>query len=163
MCAAPSPESPPDALRGESGQTSTELEDRWRRAPADLDNLRRRHAHEIAAARTAEREHGASAFLPVLDDLDRALEHADADQAAVAAGVRAVRDQAQAVLVRLGHPRQDEAGVPFDPARHEVVSVVPPADGTARGTVVAVLRPGYGAPGRLLRPASVTVADAARA
>ena len=85
----------------------------------------------------------AAAWLPVLDNLDLALAHAEADPAAIIEGVRAVRDQAVAVLAALGYPRDDETGVPFDPARHEVVDVVDDA-GRAPGTVVRVLRPGYG-------------------
>ena len=52
--------------------------------------------------------------------------------------------------------------MPFDPTRHEVVGVVD-ADGSgaAPGSVAAVVRPGYGAPGRQLRPAAVTVAQRA--
>jgi molecular chaperone GrpE len=64
------------------------------------------------------------------------------------------------VVSGLGFSREDETGVPFDPARHEVVGVVD-ADGSgmAPGTVAAVLRPGYGGPDRQLRPAAVTVAQ----
>jgi molecular chaperone GrpE len=53
--------------------------------------------------------------------------------------------------------RYDEVGVPFDPARHEVVNVIDDSDAEP-GTVVRVLRPGYGTPERQLRPGAVTVA-----
>jgi molecular chaperone GrpE len=99
----------------------------------------------------------AAAFLPVLDNIDLALRHADADPSAIVDGIRAIRDQAQAALTHLGYPRQDETGAPFDPARHEVVAVVAPEGGLAPGVVVEVLRPGYGEPERQLRPAAVTV------
>ncbi len=56
---------------------------------------------------------------------------------------RAVRDQAVNVLELLGYPRHAETGVAFDPARHEVVGVVQAPDAPP-GTVVEVLRPGYG-------------------
>ena len=56
-------------------------EDRWKRAMADLDNLRKRYARELAREREAERERVAAAFLPVLDNLERALEHAGSDTA----------------------------------------------------------------------------------
>lgn len=136
-----------------------ELEDRWMRAVADLDNLRKRYARELLREREAERELAASAFLPVVDAMDRAIEHADADPRSIVEGVRAVREQALAVLARLGYPRDEETGVPFDPTRHEVVGVVEAeGGGVAPGSVSAVLRPGYGIPGRQLRPAAVTVA-----
>ena len=134
-----------------------ELEDRWRRALADLDNLRKRHARELERERTIERSRTAAAFLPVLDNLELALSHADADSGAVVEGVRAVRDQAVGVLEQLGYPRHAETGVAFDPAHHEVVSVVDDPD-IEPGTVVQVLRPGYGDGDRQLRPAAVTVA-----
>jgi molecular chaperone GrpE len=150
----------PPAAAGLEGPDAAELEDRWRRALADLDNLRKRYARELARERAAEREMVTSAFLPVLDNLDRALEHADADPRSIVEGIRAMREQALAVVAGLGFRREDEAGVPFDPTRHEVVGVVD-AEGsdTAPGSVAAVLRPGYGAPGQQLRPAAVTVAQ----
>jgi molecular chaperone GrpE len=139
---------------------AAELEDRWLRAVADLDNLRKRYARELAREREAEREFVASAFLPVLDAIDRALEHADADPRTIVEGVRALREQALAVLAGLGYRREDETGVPFDPTRHEVVGVVEPnGGGAAPGAVAEIVRPGYGGPGRQLRPASVTVAQ----
>ncbi|MCW2675876.1 MAG: Protein grpE [Modestobacter sp.] len=142
------------------GPGTAELEDRWRRALADLDNLRKRYARELGRERSAERDLVTAAFLPVLDTIDRALEHAGADPRSIVEGVRTLREQALAVLTGLGYEREDEAGVPFDPARHEVVGVVG-ADGgaAAPGSVVAVVRPGYGAPGHQLRPAAVTVAQ----
>ena len=120
---------------------------------ADLDNQRKRHARELQREREAERGRVAGAWLPVIDHLELALSHARSDPSAVVAGVQAVRDQAVQVLAALGFPRHDETGVPFDPARHEVVSVVDDSD-AAPGSVVQVLRPGYGDPERQLRPAS---------
>lgn len=89
------------------------------------------------------------------------MRHAEADPSSIVEGVRAVREQAMALLAGLGYPRQEESGVPFDPARHEVVGVVAPEDANVPpGAVAAVVRPGYGAPDRQLRPASVTVTRA---
>lgn len=161
----------PDAANGEPGPDAAgsapaedeyttaiqELEDRWRRALADLDNLRKRHARELERERAVERSRTAAAFLPVLDNLELALTHAGADPGAIVEGIRAVRDQAVNVLELLGYPRHAETGVAFDPARHEVVGVVQDPDAPP-GTVVEVLRPGYGDGERQLRPAAVTVA-----
>jgi molecular chaperone GrpE len=127
-----------------------ELEDRWLRAMAELDNVRKRYNRELDRERTAERARVATAWLPVLDNLELALGHASDD--AFAEGVRAILDQAVDVLARLGYPRQDAAGVPFDPAMHEVVAVQDDPDAPPN-TVVRVLRPGYGD----LRPAAVAV------
>jgi molecular chaperone GrpE len=138
---------------------AAEWESRWRRAAADLDNLRKRYARDLAREREQERATVASAFLPVVDTIERALEHADADPRSIVEGVRTMREQALGVLAGLGFGREDETGVPFDPARHEVVGMVDSdVTGQPPGSVVAVVRPGYGAPGRQLRPAAVTVA-----
>ncbi|WP_037568780.1 nucleotide exchange factor GrpE [Phaeacidiphilus oryzae] len=153
----------PDAAAGtatpedEYAVALREAEDRWRRALADLDNLRKRHAKELQREGAAERARTAASFLPVIDNLELALSHAAADPGAIVEGVRAVRDQAVNVLERLGYPRHAERGVPFDPARHEVVGVVQDPDADPN-TVVEVLRPGYGEAERQLRPAAVTVA-----
>jgi molecular chaperone GrpE len=154
------PTTPPDAAEPAPPVPPTPeiagLEDRWRRAVADLDNLRKRYARELQRERAAERARVAAAFLPVLDDLERALSHAESDPGAIVAGVRAVRDQAVRLLAALGYPRHDETGVPFDTAKHEAVAAVDQPD-VAPGTVVDVLRPGYGDGDRQLRPAAVTV------
>jgi molecular chaperone GrpE len=143
---------------GQAPDAVATLEDRLRRALADLDNLRKRQGRELERLRAAEANRMAAAWLPVLDNLDLALGHADADPSTIIEGVRAVHDQALAVLASLGFSRQDRVGVPFDPARHEVVDMVDDADAEP-GTVVRVLRPGYGTPERQLRPGAVTVAS----
>ena len=135
-----------------------ELEDLWRRAVADLDNVRKRAARDTAAQQAAERARAAGEWLPVLDNLDLALEHAAADPSAIVHGIRAVRDQALSVLAGLGYPRRDDTGDTFDPVRHEAVATV--VDPNAEeGAVVHVVRPGYGDGHRQLRPAAVVVAS----
>jgi molecular chaperone GrpE len=154
-------ESAPAPLGEASGQTDQitvqEAQDRWRRTAADLENTRKRAARELGQAREHERAAVATQFLPVLDNLELALAHAEADPTSIIDGVRAVLDQAVGVLARLGYERRDESGMPFDPAAHEVVTVVDDPD-AAPGTVARVLRPGYGHAERQLRPASVAVA-----
>jgi molecular chaperone GrpE len=156
----PAPTPADGSAAGSTQHALDAAEDRWRRAAADLDNLRKRYAREVARERENERELVTSAFLPVLDTIDRALEHAAADPESIVEGIRTLREQALAVVSGLGYGREDQPGVPFDPARHEVVGVVD-ADGagTPPGSVASVVRPGYGAPGRQLRPAAVTVAQ----
>ncbi|HSV68127.1 MAG TPA: nucleotide exchange factor GrpE [Mycobacteriales bacterium] len=144
---------PADELRARLA----DLEHRYRQALADFDNFRKRMAREVERQRAEERARVAAQWLPVLDDLDRALEHAEANPGAIVEGVRAVRDEAVALLARLGFPRRSDLGEPFDPARHEAVATVPDAGGRA-GTVVHVVRPRYGDDERQLRPAAVVVA-----
>jgi molecular chaperone GrpE len=131
------------------------------RALADFDNYRRRAARELDRVRETERDRVVGEWIPVIDDLDRALAHARADPAMLVDGVRGVRERAIAALRRCGVTRVDEVRGPFDPTRHEVGGVVADAR-TPAGDVVDVLRPGYLADGRVLRPASVTVSDTTR-
>jgi len=136
-----------------------EAEDQRLRALADLDNLRKRCAAQVSRAVADTQAAVASEWLPVVDNLERALAHSEADPDAIIEGVRAVRDQAQGILARLGFPRRDEAGVKFDPARHEAVAVQADTDAEA-GTVIEVVRAGYGDREHQLRPAQVVVAKA---
>jgi molecular chaperone GrpE len=136
-----------------------EAEDQKLRALADLDNLRKRCAAQVERAGADARTEVARQWLPVVDNLERALEHATADPRMIVEGIQAVRQQALGVLASLGFPRRDDTGATFDPARHEAVAArydprVPP------GTVVQVVRPGYGEPDCQLRPAQVVVAKA---
>ena len=111
----------------EIAERIAELEDRWLRAVADLENLRKRMLRDMERQRADERARVAAEWLPVLDHLDLALKHADAEPRAVIEGVRAIRDQAIGVLARLGFPRYDKAGVIFDHNLHDAVSAVPAA------------------------------------
>jgi molecular chaperone GrpE len=132
------------------------MADRWRRAAADLDNFRKRYLRELAGEVARERDRVAAAWLPIVDNLERALAHAGAEPQEIVDGVRAVREQAVQLLARLGYPRRAEVNVPFDPKRHEVVTVIDDPDAEP-GTVVEVVRPGYGDAERQLRPAGVAV------
>jgi molecular chaperone GrpE len=159
---SPAPEAaqPTDDVEQQAPATR-DLEDRLLRAVADADNLRKRYARDQHQQRQAERDRVAAAWLPVVDNLERALAHTGAGSAtpptdALLAGVLAVRDQAVNVLAQLGYPRHDEVGVPFDPARHEVVTTVDDPE-QPPNTVVEVLLPGYGDPEHQLRPAAVAV------
>ncbi len=136
-----------------------EVEDLRLRALADLDNLRKRCATQIGQAAADARASVAAEWLPVVDNFDRALEHSQTDPDAVIEGVRSVREQALRVLAGLGYPRMDDTGAPFDPARHDAVAVLSDP-GVAPGTIIDVVRPGYGDGDHQLRPAQVVVAKA---
>jgi molecular chaperone GrpE len=136
-----------------------EVEDLRLRALADLDNLRKRCATQIGQAAAEARASVAAEWLPVVDNLDRALDHSQADSDAIIEGVRSVRDQALRILASLGYPRRDDVGASFDPARHDAVAVHSDP-GVAAGTVIDVVRPGYGDGKHQLRPAQVVVAKA---
>jgi molecular chaperone GrpE len=140
-----------------AGGRGEDLEERARRALTDADDTRRRSGKQAADEVAAERARVAGAWLPVLDNLERALQHGADGCEGVIEGVRAVRDQAVSVLATLGFRRHDETGIPFDPGQHQAVGVRP-ADSVPRGTVLEVVLPGYGDGDRQLRPATVVVA-----
>jgi molecular chaperone GrpE len=142
--------------RVEESRQIAELEDAWRRTAAELDNVRKRCARDVLRGREQERAEVARRWLPVLDNLERALEHAASDSDSVVEGVRAVLAQGVGVLADLGYPRRDDNGRPFDPAVHEAVGTVS-GEGMVPGTVAQVVRPGYGPDDKILRPAAVVV------
>jgi molecular chaperone GrpE len=149
------------AEKAELERRVAELDDLWRRAVAEQDNLRKRAARDLSRIRDQERAQVAARWLPVIDNLELALDHAQASQTAnndLLEGLRAVHRQALDVLASLGFARRDDVGKPFDPAHHEAVSTVP-AEDLEPGTVAHVLRAGYGSNGEVLRPAAVVVAS----
>ncbi|MCV7423092.1 nucleotide exchange factor GrpE [Mycobacterium yunnanensis] len=145
---------PAEPVAAPNDSEVAKLQDRWRRAVADADNLRKRYARELDRERATERSRVTGAWLPVVDNLERAISHAGDRSDAVLDGLRGILDEAVGVLERFGYPRDTRTGVPFDPERHEVVGVVDRSD-VEPGTVVDVLRPGYG--DGQLRPTAVVV------
>ena len=136
-----------------------EAQDQRLRALADADNVRKRCAAQVELAQEQASAAVAAQWLPVVDNLDRALSHSQAEPDAIIDGVKAVRDQALDVLARLGFPRRDDTGQRFDPALHEAIAArSDPA--TESGTVIEVVRAGYGEGDHQLRPAQVVVAQA---
>jgi molecular chaperone GrpE len=148
-----------DERVGELTARIAEIEDLRLRALADLDNLRKRCAAQVRNAEAEAAARVAAQWLPVVDNLDRALAHAQADPGSIIEGVRAVRDQAVGVLAQLGYPRREDVGTAFDPARHEAIATRSDTE-APEGLVVEVIRPAYGEDVRQLRPAQVVVAKA---
>jgi molecular chaperone GrpE len=136
-----------------------EAQDQRLRAVADADNVRKGCAARVSRAEAEATARVARQWLPVVDNLERALQHSGTEPDAIIEGVRVVRDQAQDVLAALGFPRRDDAGAPFDPARHDAIAARPDPHAPA-GTVIEVTRPAYGDGDHQLRPAQVVVARA---
>jgi molecular chaperone GrpE len=147
----------PDKARADppTAEAAPAAQEQLARALADLDNLRKRYRRELEREREAERMRGAAAWLPVVDDLERALSHADGEDSPVVAGLRAVLDEANDLLSQLGFPRFEDIGERFDARRHEALSAI--ADDGPTGIVLEALRPGYGNEEVVLRPAGVVV------
>jgi len=148
-----------EAARAEVDDLRSALEERdaqYLRLAADFENFRRRSAQEsIDRARYAS-EAAAVALLPVLDNLQRAIQHAPEGDPMVD-GVRMVARQFEDALRSVGVTPIDAAGQPFDPALHEAIGGEESPD-VERDTVAAVLQPGYKLHDRVLRPALVRVA-----
>src|SRR5258708_32765468 len=83
-----------------------EAEDLRLRALADLDNLRKRCAAQVSRAVADTQAAVASEWLPVVDNLDRALAHSESDPDPVMQAARAGRGHAQSILARPGSPRR---------------------------------------------------------
>jgi molecular chaperone GrpE len=134
-----------------------ELTDQRLRALAELDNARKRYDRDLGNAREQERMRVTREWLPVVDNLERALAHSGANPESIIHGVEAVTEQAVRLVGQLGFQRQDDLGEPFDPSRHDAAGSRADADAPA-GTVVEVLQPAYGKGEQQLRPALVIVA-----
>jgi molecular chaperone GrpE len=131
------------------------MEDRYKRALADLDNYRKRAGREVERRVEESRESLMRDWLEVVDSVERALRMAP--DRPLFEGLRSVLDQMEAVLARHGIKRVGSAGEPFDPQLHEAVEVRM-TDEVPDRTVVEVVRSGFALGDRVLRPAQVVVA-----
>jgi len=132
-----------------------ELEDRWKRALADLDNYRKRLAREIDRRVGEEREQLLREFLNAVDVVERALQLGSAGDPTYE-GLRGLLEQLEASLRRHEVTRIGSAGEAFDPLRHEAVAVRE-TDDLPPHTVVESVRSGFALGDRVLRPAQVVV------
>ena len=151
----------PDAIAAELEALRREADehrDRALRVAAELDNFRKRSAREVDAARKFGAEKLAQAILPVRDSLEAGLAAAEkVGQAALLDGQHATLRLLDEALAAAGVREINPAGQPFDPNRHEALSLVP-APGVAANTVIEVVQKGYELNERLLRAAKVLVA-----
>ncbi|HUH81987.1 MAG TPA: nucleotide exchange factor GrpE [Solirubrobacteraceae bacterium] len=128
------------------------------RTQADFENYRKRVAREATAAQERGCATLAKELLPALDNLDRALEAAAADDPLLE-GVKLVRAELNAALGRAGIESFSPLGEAFDPSLHEAMATLPqPPEGQPSGTVVEVYQPGYRLGKNIIRPARVVVA-----
>jgi molecular chaperone GrpE len=144
---------------------SVDYKDRWLRAEAELHNYRRRARREIEDARRAGEEVILLELVRWLDDLERALEAAQASGAAAAItdGIALVLQKGRDALARHGLVVVDPLGEPFDPTLHEAILEVDPGAEAEPGHVAQVVLKGYRRGDRALRPARVVVARSSHA
>ncbi|MCE5326024.1 MAG: nucleotide exchange factor GrpE [Planctomycetaceae bacterium] len=157
----PAPRAPLEPVAGEVAQAlraeRDDLLSRLQRVSADYVNYQKRAAREAADAREFANADLIKNLLPVLDDMERALETARASHGEddpLFHGLQLVHDKAMEALAKFGVRRIEAAGKEFDPQLHqallqEVRDDVPPQ------TVLTELQRGYTLSGRVIRPAGV--------
>ncbi len=134
-----------------------QLKDQLLRARADFDNYRKRMMREMDQVRRTASANLIRALLPALDNLERALDHADAEDGFVE-GVRMVYKQFQETLAAEGLeliPAQDES---FDPNVHDALATIP-SDTVEKGIIVEEYERGYRLGNTVLRPSRVIVSS----
>ncbi|MCB2226587.1 MAG: nucleotide exchange factor GrpE [Desulfarculaceae bacterium] len=156
---APQAESEEQASQApEEGGELAELKERMLRQAAELDNYKKRTEREKADFFKRANEGLVKDLLPVLDNLERALESAatGGGEATLAQGVEMIHGELLKTLERHGLEPMEAMGQPFDPELHEAMMQQenPELD---ENTVIAVAQKGYLFQGRLLRPAMVVV------
>ncbi|MFM5168261.1 nucleotide exchange factor GrpE [Aeromonas veronii] len=143
-------------------QKAAEERERALRTAAEMENLRRRTELDVEKAHKFALEKFANELLPVLDNLERAIELADKENEALKPmieGVELTLKSMQSGVAKFGLVALDPINQPFDPNAHQAMSMVPSAD-VAPNTVIAVMQKGYDLNGRVIRPAMVMVAKA---
>ncbi|WP_218313047.1 nucleotide exchange factor GrpE [Alteromonas antoniana] len=146
----------------EAQATIKEQQDAVLRARAEMENARRRAEGEVEKARKFALERFAGELLPVVDNLERAIEVGDAENEAVKPlleGVEMTRKSFISSIEKFGLAVVDPQGESFNPDLHQAMSMQESAEHEPN-TVMAVMQKGYTLNGRLLRPAMVMVSRA---
>jgi len=145
--------------KNEQQQEEQEVaDDRLLRLAADFENYKKRAARERAEYIALANERLLKELLPILDDLERALNAAEQhEEAQLEEGVRLVHRSLASLLERQGVEEIATDGK-FDPHVHEAL-LAQPADDKEQGDVVDVIQKGYTIGGRVVRPARVIVAE----
>jgi molecular chaperone GrpE len=142
-------------------QAAADAQERYMRLEAEWDNFRKRTAREREAEKSRAAESLVTKMLPVVDDIERALDHAETQQPEGAFsqfidGIDAVHTKLVGILEKEGVEVIDPAGQPFDMHEHQAVGHVDDAS-VYDETVRDVYQKGYRMGGRVIRPAMVTV------
>ncbi|HVS45680.1 MAG TPA: nucleotide exchange factor GrpE [Verrucomicrobiae bacterium] len=149
-----------DDLSTELAAANAKAEENYNKfllAMADFENYKRRMERDNAALYTAYRRGLLERFLPVIDNLERALQF-DATSDGLRGGVEQTLKGFESILFGQDVRAIDVAGKPFDPRIAEAIGTAPADDGIDDDTVVAIAQKGYTIGDELLRPAQVIVA-----
>jgi molecular chaperone GrpE len=158
--AAPAADPAPDigALLKKAEDEAAELKDAWLRARADVENVRKQGANDVARAHKYAIEKFAGELLAVKDALESTLAAKDAAPEALRDGVELTLKQLAAAFDKAQVTEIDPTGQKFDPHQHMAMTTVDGAE--PPNTVVQVFQKGYRLQDRVLRPALVAVAKA---
>ena len=150
-----------EAALKKAQEEAQEHYDRLLRTTADFENYKKRVTKEKSDLIRYGNDELIKELLPVIDNLERALEHAsgEGEQEGIAGGVKMTLQQFLGILQRFGVTPIAAEGHPFDPTRHEAV-MEQTTDDHEPGHVVSELEKGYLLNDRLVRPAKVVVAKA---
>jgi len=145
----------------EAKAEAARLRDQLIRTAADFDNFRKRTRRESVEAELRGRESFLKEILPVFDNLERAVSHAElaTDVQSLLNGIQMVKRQFTDTLARQGIERVPTVGAQFDPTVHEAIQHLE-TDERPPGVIASEIQPGYIAQKRLIRPALVVVAKA---
>ena len=137
-------------------QEAADARDSYLRLKAEWDNFRKRTAAEREAEKVRASEKLVKDLIPVIDDLERAIEHAKqtGEGGSLTEGVEAVTAKFLQILGKSKVEQIEAVGEPFDPNKHQAVGTQPD-DSVPEETVVAVYQKGYQMGERVLRPAMV--------
>ena len=151
--ADPAPDIP--ALLEKANAEAAELRDAWLRARADMENIRKQAAADVARAHKYGVERFAGELLAVKDSLESSLAAENATPEALRAGVELTLKQLAAAFEKVKLVEIDPKGEKFDPHKHQAMAMV---DGPEpANTVAQVFQKGYLLADRVLRPAMVAV------
>jgi molecular chaperone GrpE len=129
----------------------------WLRALADYDNFKKRTQKEMERIQLYAGEQLIKDIIPVLDNLERAIDSLEDKNSAIYEGIKLIYNQIKGVLNKYGVEEIEAEGKPFDPQLHEAIMTVE-TDEYESDTVVEVLRKGYTYHSKVIRPSLVKVA-----
>jgi molecular chaperone GrpE len=152
---------PPSDLRAQLTQASARADENHQKfllAMADFENYKKRMQRDIESIVTAHRRKLLERFLPVLDNLERALQFDTGSGGKLRSGIEQTLRGFEAVLASEGVKEIEVRNKPFDPRVAEAIGTLPARDGADDDTVLEVAEKGYTIGEELLRPAKVLVA-----
>jgi len=149
----------PEAELARAREERDKFKDQLLRTAADFDNFRKRTLKDLAEEKRRAKEDVVREFLPVIDNLERAVSAANSasDVTAIVEGVRMVLKLFEDQAGRLGLQKVKAVGERFDPAVHDAIQQVE-TDDHPPGTVIAEVVAGFRLGDKLVRPAMVVVA-----